>query len=140
MIQACVDSCFHPLMPQINNSPSGFGLGKMFQVVLSSFSHLTFGAADIILEKIFCKSMKAALFINPLFSIRPHFSPITSNHSGTPSFCSYLAKSCPTSLKLFVHRKPRSVLVKERPTSKEMKDITTVFLIIFITKDLILSI
>lgn len=42
-------------------------LEEMFQVALSSFSHLTFRAADIMSEKIFCKSMRKALFINPLF-------------------------------------------------------------------------
>lgn len=46
----------------------------MFQVALSSFSHLTFSTADIMHEKIFCKSMETALFINPLFSIRLYLS------------------------------------------------------------------
>lgn len=64
-------------IPQINNSLSSFQLGEMFQVALSSFSHLTFRAGGIMLEKIFCKSTETSLFINPLFGIRPYFSPIT---------------------------------------------------------------
>lgn len=45
------------------------------QVALSSFSHMTFRTAGIMLEKVFSKSLKTALFINSLF--RPYFSPIT---------------------------------------------------------------
>ena len=75
--RACVHSFSQLLVPKINNWLSCLELGEMFQVALSSFSHLTFSAADIMHEKIFCKSMETALFINPLFNIRLYICPIT---------------------------------------------------------------
>lgn len=61
--------------------------GEMFRIARSSFSHLTFREADIMLEKIFCKSMKTALFINPFFDIRPYFSPFPLALFAIPSSC-----------------------------------------------------
>lgn len=71
-------SCFESIIACL-----ALSWGEMFHVALSSFflffffSHLTFIAAAIMLEKIFCKSMKTALFINPLLSIRLYFYPIS---------------------------------------------------------------
>lgn len=66
MIQTCVHSHSQLFVPLINNSLSSFGLGRCSR--LHFFSHLTFRAAGIMLEKILCKSMKTGFFLLTLCS------------------------------------------------------------------------
>lgn len=71
----------------------------MFQVALSSFSHLTFRARHITLKKIFSQLTKTAIsFINPLFNMIHYFSPFTRLRFSRLMI--YLAKSCHISLRL----------------------------------------
>lgn len=92
----------------------------MFHGALSSFSDLTFRAADIMLEKIFCKSMRTAskvCFILTLCSASdPIFLPFTSPPCLFGALSSPFISPCHISLRLFVHLK-RSAHHKPRPVS-----------------------